>query len=116
MITKFKIFEAWKLFFPNKNVPQKRDYVICNRQFAFKTDDPLFKVDEFINNNVGQIVKIEHLGGIKWYYVEYYNIPKELWSEFYLNDSTLMQLKHIKYFSKNKENLEAILTANKFNI
>lgn len=119
MITKFKIYESWigKIFYNNKNDPQKGDYVICDRHLAINSDDILYEVDEFTNSNIGKIVKTEYEMGEMQYYVKFENIPPSIIGE-YINPKTptLMFRRNILDFSKDKEELEQKLIANKYNL
>jgi len=114
MITKFKIYE--KL---NVNEPEVGDYVIC---YNYETDDVLFR-DKFTSNNIGKLMEIQnlnHYNEIEYsYMVKYDFLPDELdWLNFKdLGKYVLSFYKNdIKYWSKNREDLEMILQTNKFNI
>ena len=72
---------------------------------------------EFVQNNIGQIIGCNNYNNN--YTVAYYNIPEniKIWFDTYnyimainINDT------NIKYYSKNKEELELILLNNKYNI
>ena len=116
------------------NEPKVGDYVLCyypdhvNQTYIEFIDDEL---REFLNNNVGVIIPeyINNVGRIcpdyltprertQWVYVKYENIPKDL------NKINLMALSPMIILSKsfiiahspNKEDIEAILASNKFNL
>jgi len=108
-----------KHFSERKDKPEIGDYVII------KTASGTEKVD-FINNNIGYIDRMFHS-----YYVILYDIDKDKdkdkeqepgqWNDIY-NKEDLKKLSfyaqhyEIKYWSKDKEELEILLQANKFNI
>lgn len=85
----------------------------------YKREIPLI---EFINNNIGRIKKI---GGHKInnifypsnYLVEYFNIPEELENYFIEGGYCIRMIEsQIKWWSENKEDLEDIIIANKYNL
>ena len=96
-----------KTFERNKN-PQIGDYVICQE---YDTNDDILK---FINNNIGVLVEInnDHFN----YLIEYENIPNNIISYFRHGNQRQMTLGEIIHCSDNKEDLELILNANKYNI
>jgi len=69
-----------------------------------------FIYSEFIENNIGVITKVYYPGA--WFNVKYENVPKNL--EIYLNRE--FNTADIKYISKNKEDLKAILVGKKYNL
>jgi len=110
MITKFKLYESI-----NKGKLKIGDYVICDD----KSDVPEHSI-EFIKNNIGKYVKFI-TNSVYSYIIEYENIPNECKSEFEENmfndiNCRRMELKEIKYWSKDKKELEEVLAANKYNI
>ena len=110
MITKFKIYEEINL-----NEPEVGDYIIA------ESNDFLTDINEFTKNRIGilyNIFKPLYADDLS-YTIIYDNIPKEL--DFYVfkvydDEAISMNREDIKYWSKNKEDLEKILIANKFNI
>jgi len=105
----------------NEDAPQVDDYVICEEY----SDER--ELDIFLANNIGKIVDIEkntYFAGIKdiIYWVKYdSNIGEELETSFnfgkYMEKNTRpFDKKEIKYWSKNKEELEHIISANKYNL
>jgi len=97
----------------NNNRPEKGDYVICQEDG---------KLDEFLSLNIGQVKYIDSYDKIDTLYtVGYDKISYEVRSYFskrieynqYLRN---MLIEEIKYWSKNKEDLEVILQANKYNL
>ena len=97
--------------------PQIDDYVILN------TDQTYFitkKIKKFINNKIGQIIKIINYKTLSPdFIVKYDNIPPSLYDQTYdkNNNSFIFEnIGCILYISKDKEQLEALLQANKYNL
>ena len=126
MITKFKIYEAI-----NVGNLEIGDYVIC-REKLYNND---VIIQNFINNNIGKFVKkgffsqalgreqSEHTLADNCYGIEYDNVPEDLldnfdlgWRENPRKPIRWMKRKEIKKWSKNKEDLEHLVTANKYNL
>jgi len=81
----------------NYNLPEIGDYVICEDESMWEKS--------YINNKIGKI--IDYKKGVKYEYsVEYVEY----------SDILPVSREEIKYFSKNKKELEMILQSNKFNI
>ena len=85
--------------------------------------------DEFVANNIGKIYKKRKFasnlttGEGSGYLVEYDNIPKKIKDYFHtetdnFNEPLIREAKkdEIIYWSKNKEDIEMILAAKKYNI
>ena len=94
------------------NEPQVGDYVIC--------DEKMYdKVNIFLNNNVGQLISRDpDEYGFKDeydYIVKYENVPLDI-KDYFLSNVRSFGREEIIEFSSNKEDLEAILDANKYNI
>ena len=115
MITKFKIYEAI-----NVGNLEIGDYVICREKLY---GDVI--IQNFINNNIGKFVKkqSEHTLADNCYGIEYDNVPEDLldnfdldWRENPRKPIRWMKRKEIKKWSKNKEDLEHLVTANKYNL
>ena len=113
MITKFKIYEAI-----NQGKPKVGDYVILNYSETNTND---IKKSLFIDNSVGKIFRKEE----EFFYVRYYNIPEEILKDFKYSDysdgirvgnSVFIHTDDILYWSEDKEELEVILTAKKYNL
>jgi len=94
----------------DNNEPEEGDYVICKEHSLNK----YFVL--FLENNIGKIIKINDYR----YFITYDNIPEECNDYFMLyfcNFKTRDFFKsEIKYWSKNKKDLEIILQANKYNL
>jgi hypothetical protein len=107
MITIFKLFE-------NTNEPQVGDYVICHEIPIVSSNSD--KLENFINNNIGQIdEKIKN----NLFSITYLNIPNDIRNRFYYNYNKYnrrMRDFEIVYFSKNKIDVEKYLKAKKYNI
>ncbi len=90
MITKFKIFENI-----NESEPKIGDYVICKTR---STDTIEFK--KYVDNNIGKIVD----NYLAYYYVKF----KE--------KTYIFTIGNILYWAKNKEDIEVLIQANKYNL
>ena len=118
MITKFKIYEVYKE--PNnwyaEGEPKLHDYVILDINWH----SHILKLDYFLNNNIGQISKIKKDTKNRdniLYQIMYENPPEEFKrSYFQHNRFGYVYMAQIKHFSSNKEELEAIIDANKYNL
>ena len=100
MITQFKIFESKEL--------EIGDYVIMGTNNHYLID--------FIFNNIGQIVKQRNIEIT----VKYENVPPEVnkilaYGGDKLNERTF-SIYLLLHHSKNKEDLEEILAAKKYNL
>jgi len=95
------------------------DYVIINVGSDFLI--PI--LSDFINNNIGKIRYRDDDGIV----VKYFNIPEELKKYFsdnpavdsgvqFKNPITFFPVRLIQYRSRNKKDLEEILTAKKYNL
>ncbi len=90
----------------NEGSPEVGDYIICSSVVP--------EENVFFSNNIGKIIDVK-----KYYYypynLEYDNVPDNLKKS---NGATtfVCRFNDILYFSKDKEELEYILRANKFNI
>jgi len=97
----------------NIEEPVYNDWVICAE--VLNTDKDL---DNFISNNIGKIVDIKYIYDINddQYTIKYDDVPYTLEYRFTKLNTRLMYKNEIKYWSKNKEDLEIILQANKYNL
>jgi hypothetical protein len=110
--------------FTNNRKLQIGDYVICKEEIVNKI------FENFINNNIGRFIEI-NAGDNSFdedipYIILYDNIPQEIKLKPYFSnvfdeyakDSFVraMRRREIIHFSPNKEDLELILTANKYNL
>lgn len=112
MIIKFKIFESID------ETPDIGSWVIIEE------DSETYSIEarKFINNSIGYIWK---RNGSNSFIIKYYNIPADVIFYFAYSDysdglkignSLLATREEIKYCSKNKEELEHISDANKYNL
>lgn len=100
MITKFNLFEEVKEKGDKYSVPEKGDYIICS-------DENFESLKNLIANNIGQIREIyTDKEGFKTISVYYNDSPEYI---------TVWE-REILYWSKNKEELEPYITANKYNL
>ena len=97
--------------------PKIGDYVICDE---YEPEDVHFNdFNELVNNEVGEIIDINGNNSDDRYVVRFDNIPETIGAGFLDRDydSAIRFLRsEIKYFSKNKSELEAIFAANKYNL
>ena len=108
MITKFKIFE-------NLNeLPKVGDYVLLNTN---KYSAKMWQ--DFIETHIGEIVKIEkeHGGTSNIYEIQFENVTREIQDYFFSRDNTKkLRIEEFKYWSSDKNGLEAILNSKKYNL
>ena len=102
--------------------PEVGDYVICEEFSVLGDFNDLI---DYINSHIGKFIKYtEASDGANQhdypYLIEYENVPEAFISNFRngLEGETCraMRLSEIKYWSKNKENLEPLLKANNYNL
>jgi len=98
-----------KKFEMNENEPSVGDYVICHTYNTSESD--------FVNNRIGKLIKIDYENGVFPYYITYDNIPEILVNDKIGHDYMItFPSISIKYWSKDKNELELILNSDKFNI
>ena len=102
----------------NNHEYQIGDYVIC-KEIHPGNNDMDKQVSDFINNNIGQIVPNDNQSF--HYMVQYKNkIPKDIKEEFEFSEKLKkcrgMSENEIIFNSKNKEEAEQFLTAQKYNL
>jgi len=101
------------------NTPQKGDYVFClnNTGVIFS------KIDQFLDNNIGQIEIIDNKEEIYKYVVRYKNVPIDI--QYYFRTNTVatdgfcrlnMSRREITYFAPTREELRLILKTSKYNL
>lgn len=100
-----------KIYEKYKEKPEVGDYILTNYFFIGMNRSWAYEYKEFIHNNIGQIKKIE-----KTITVKYTNIPQNILRFFDGNNAIQINYSDIIYFSKNKEDIEEILTAKKYNL
>ena len=97
-----------KYFEMNQGSPEIGDYVICETEFDNESI--------FTNDNIGKIINYDYNSNFP-YAVTYDNIPFNLSNGNYGgNEVITFNLTSIKYWSKDRNELEIILKSNKFNI
>jgi hypothetical protein len=97
-----------------KEEPQIGDYVVCTEsriQNMKQINTAPFTT--FISNNIGKLIK--YLEPNQLYSVKYKNIPDNI-KNFFENSTHFFIKEDILYFSKNKEHLEDIIKADKYNL
>ena len=112
MITKFKIYETL-----NQDAPEKGDYVIINWGYTILDAKNTQKLRDHIENSVGKVIDYGITSYLfpqppdKYdaYYIKYENLPRE-------NKIIQISKQYIKYWSKNKEELELMLASKKYNL
>lgn len=105
-----KIYEKYI----SKKKPHVGDYILSNVDFFDK------KYENFVNSNIGKIIRIyssEHGDKAD---IEYQNISFDILYMFDTNDlnknKTTIWAKDIIYFSKSKKDVEEYLLAKKYNL
>jgi hypothetical protein len=115
MITKFKIYEVYKepKNWYTEGEPRLNDYVILNINWYSA------ELNYFLNNCIGQICKLkkdtknpDHIQ----YQIIYENVPEKFKKTYLQHNRFYVYKAQINDFSSNKEDLEAILAANKYNL
>ena len=120
MITKFKIYEEL-----NAGEPEVGDWVIVNKKNYPTAFNP--KKYDFVNSSIGYIWKKP---AVNLYLVKYFDIPVDQEQHFLYTDgfntgpiphpmignSMQLSIGDIVYWSKNKEDLEHVIQAKKYNI
>ncbi len=106
MITKFKIFENI-----NEGKPEIDDYVLLDYR-KYRND-----MTNFLSSNIGKIIFIDD----NFCILEFYDVPDSINYRFEYNKINNTYKKTIKpnkisYWSKNREDLEEILIAKKYNL
>ena len=113
-----------KIYEENNDLPEIGDYVICTT-----TKIDYTSLVKFLNSNIGQVIdandthagdRISSYPGKDSVYfrhpVKYENVPKDLRTVFNEDNYRFIKKKEFLYHSKNREDLESILIANKFNL
>ena len=109
--------------FENIKEIQVGDYVICDEGYLLISDDDF---DYFLRNNVGKCINI--VGSE--YIIEYKNIPSNIENYFRfdrngsynnlnpwnITNCRRMDISEIIFHSENKEDCEAYISANKYNL
>jgi hypothetical protein len=103
-----------------KNSPVIGDYVICKTN---EQDYDQASMKIFLENNIGKVVKIYHgyFPTSSNYIIEYNNVPKKLKHRFTIisqfpNCVKTFFLDEILYWDNDKEKIEAMINANKYNL
>jgi len=105
MITNFKLYEKLN----DNGAPNIGDYVICS-------DHENNNHDNFFKNKIGKILNINY-DKIYTHAITYDNIPDRLYDNIIKGKRTIgVKRNNIIYWSENKEELEQMLQANKFNL
>jgi len=98
-------------YFENIEEPQVGDYVICEELSNLTPD-----ICNFISSNIGIIEYTKNDDGETSYYIKYENVPEDIFFLTLRNNKRDMSREEIIHFSKNKEDLEYIINANKYNL
>ena len=112
-----------KLYEKYNKSPKLGDYVICYESELDRDDDEDDKrCKDFLSKNIGIIVKVDYKKGSSNfdYLVQYFNIPENLYIYFKFKETLkgcrAMYKNEIVEWSKDKEDMEAILNAKKYNL
>lgn len=121
MITKFKLFE---------NISQKLkigDFVICK----YYSNNDYQKLSDFISKNIGILMKKDGGDTVKVEYFPISNEDKKIFRKyrkdqgfdnpkskfnFSPDNYLIFDLDEVEYWSNNKEELETLIQANKYNL
>jgi len=120
MITKFKIYEDSDEFQPGIGEPEVGDYVACEDYAEYgylNIEEENLIMRNFISNNVGKVVVYN--SDDNYPYIVKYKIPKKLHiniRDFFNFDKRDMSRNEIKFWSKNKKDVEAYLAGKKYNL
>jgi len=108
--------------FESVGVPQIGDYVACDEKLFDNNNKEDINIYNFISNTIGCITDIEK-GGSYYdsfgnkvniiYIVKYDKYPKGLSSYF---DNLFFSEYEVKFWSKNKEDVEVYLSGKKYNL
>jgi len=107
-----------KKFELNINIPEIGDYIImdCNNSIGNKFNAIFY----FLNNNIGKVVGYGNAYGGKGIKIKYFNIPKNLNSNFNPDHIKIFSIDDVLSFGKNKDVVEEDSkikrNAKKFNI
>jgi len=95
--------------------PEVGDYVVCKDNLLI--DDRDYNYINFLANNIGKLDSIK-IGAKKLYYfVTYENVPDNIDKDYFVKGYTIsIDRKEIVFYSKNMENCETYLAANKYNL
>jgi hypothetical protein len=111
-----KTYESLKL-------PQLGDFVITN--YKIDVSDQRYRdIENFVNNTIGKIYKIDYEPNVEYvlfpYYARYKNVPENIQWWFGKgpknNFHRSLNIDDILFFSPNKEDMKPYLTSNKYNL
>lgn len=85
------------------------EYVILNLD---RDSDYKLKFHDFLENNIGYVTKTDYYNS----YIKYENIPDYLKSYFRDKNYIICDIRHIDKHSFDKQELEAYLAAQKYNL
>ena len=111
MITKFILFET-----VNIGKPEIGDFVVVKETHREELPEDL---NNFLDNNIGELVFISDVYHKMWFYVKYNNIPKtlETWFENDVEvDTRDFTIDEIIYWSEKKEDLKAFIKGKQFDL
>jgi hypothetical protein len=99
--------------------PQIGDYVYCQEASGSNDDIIGKKIDEFLENNIGQIIKKSDELDFD-VIVKYENVPVELKQKCFNHDNIVggrrMDIGEIVFWDKDPEMVRAKINAEKYNI
>ena len=98
------------------NKPEVGDYVYCQEDLLTSDDETYYKAMEFVKNNIGKILK-KNPKYSDFFVVRYENIPFELKEYFNVfKSSRNIKYDEIIYWGKTKEEVEAKINSEKYNL
>jgi hypothetical protein len=104
----------------NAKIPQIHDYVLCvESEYEDETiNESEINLNNFISSNIGIIIDMVKTD-VKFkydYHIKYENVPDDI-SMYFEYDNTRWSVKSdIIHWSKDREDLETLLTAKKYNL
>jgi len=111
--------------FENLIVPKIGDYILTKLPID-DVDEITMIINKFLNENIGKIVGINRHPVEYSYYVQYDNIPKDLFTNFnytkhredviQYENYRIINLRYILHFSDKLFDINILKNANKFNL
>jgi hypothetical protein len=107
MITIFKIFEA------KSKLPNKGDYVFCTTSNSYLDK----RIENYCTTHIGKVTEIQNRSGkgmLPTMFTIEYELPEDL-GGFKVHNK-IWNIKDIEYWSKNYEEVELLIKADKYNL
>jgi len=91
------------------------DFISADKYITKHNDPNLIEYKNYVNHNIGKITQIDGVNIT----VRYSNAPENIRKMLFNYDLTILNIRDISYFSKNKEDLKDIdelIAAKKYNL